>query len=148
MKEKPIYMCQIGNEILTMPIPETNDFIKLFDVEEKDNNYLISVKGGMGEIKIDILGLKDRLGYDLEILMPLCVGEVLRLIPSIIYNARVKNIVLKHNLITLNLTGAPIEIKIVDEVRKKARLIFSDEKYRLPSNEKCSFPFNKQYTFL
>ena len=103
-----------------------------------------------GRILYEIIGLDDYIGYNIEINLNLDVNEIFRLLPEIIYNIIEKEILLENDLITSELTGAPVQIKIgkplveLKNISKVARLIFSDEDYRLPDDFMCNIAYKVQ----
>lgn len=102
------------------------------------------------KLMYEIVGTKELIGYDLEINLSLDKGEVLRLLPEIIHMCQSKNIELKHNMVTSELTGAPIQILIgkpivpIDDVDEVARIVFSDPNLLLPQDENCEELYKNQ----
>lgn len=98
----------------------------------------------------EIAGLESIIGYDLEITLSIAPEEVDRLLPEIIYNIIEKKIKLVNELITSELTGAPVLVQIrepkidLGDNKPVARLIFSDENFLLPYDEDCHEGFKTQ----
>lgn len=98
----------------------------------------------------EISGLEHIIGYDLEINLSLEPSEIERLLPVIISKVLEKEIKLVDDLITTELTGAPVQVKILTPktdlgVNKKvARLIFSDERFLLPHDKDCNEVYKLQ----
>lgn len=97
-------------------------------------------------VSYETQGLKDEIGIDLQISLSLDPREAHRLIPEIAYNIKNK-VKLKDELITSDLTGAPVQIKFVESKITEdlvAKIIFSDENFLLPFEEGCSKAYINQ----
>lgn len=95
------------------------------------------------------LGLKDFCGLDLEFNLSLQPSEAKRILDFIL-NSISLGIELKDNLITSDLTNAPVLVKKMKPINGYEknefvyRIIFSDEEFRLPTDERCSIPYKNQ----
>lgn len=95
------------------------------------------------------IGLEDLCGLDLEINLSLHPLEAKRILDCICGNI-LTGCKLEDGLITSSLTYAPVLIqKRVARYPKKEnevcyRIIFSDEQYLLPTDERCQSPYKEQ----
>lgn len=95
------------------------------------------------------LGLKDICGLELEFNLSLEMTEAKRILDSILISIN-KGIQLKDDLITSDLTNAPVLIKQIEpkykysDYEKVYRVIFSDEHYLLPLDKNCDKTYKNQ----
>lgn len=116
---------------LNICIPNKKLFIDIFTEEEYGLKYVIYI-------------VNDNINFDkMEIKLNIHPSEVERLVPEIIDSISKKNIELYDGLITSELTGAPVEIKLIN--KDTFRIIFSDENYLFPNNPKCNKSYINQY---
>lgn len=94
-------------------------------------------------------GLKELCGLELEFNLSLELNEANRILDCIL-RAILMGVKLEDNLVTSELTNAPVLIKKMqpkdnyEENEEVYRIVFSDENYLLPMDENCSYLYKKQ----
>ena len=124
-----------GNLIIQRRIDSIGFFIEGFEKDES--------------ITYRTIGLKNKIGYELEYALSIEPTEAIRL-TDFILPILLKGYELKDGEITNDLTGAPVMVKIMEprykynEDEKVARIIFSDPEYKLPGQLGCHPGYAKQ----
>ena len=94
-------------------------------------------------------GLKELCGLELEFNLSLEPTEAKRILDCIL-NAILSGVKLEDNLVTSELTNAPILVKKMqpkdkyEENEEVYRIVFSDENFLLPEDANCSYPYKNQ----